>query len=569
MHGVVTVAAGRVLGDSVIAIQDGSGGIYVRLPAGSPAVVAGESVLVKGMLAAPYGNMEIRPAVGGIQVSGQAPVPAPRPLAAADLGEATEALLAQIEVTVDSVESSSSGSLTLLVHDASGATRIYFHAPLGASTASFERGQRIAVVGLVGDRLGLYRLWPRDLADVTIVANPPTSTPRPSATPAATPRPTVTLPPATGAISIADALRRPGATVSVTGTVTTRPGLLDVDGQRVTIQDATGAILVRLPADFDTQPGRRLSVSGVVGTYYGAPQLTAATAFDQGAAQPEAAAVRSAPIVGALEWRLVTVSGTVASVHRDGDAWRGELTLSSGAIPIAGLERSGIASTALVAGRTATITGIVKRAYPTASDQRLAIVPRSAADIVLGVAKPTSPPAGPTHKPGTTPRPGTTPHPTGAGQHPGPTGSQATLVGGSVTSIAGTTIVLSDAAGDVTIELVGDAAPLAATLEVGDLVNAWGTIAADGHLIVDDPGSLVHVAGLGGTSAARSARPSLAVQTPGRATAGSPQTAPIVAVVIILGLGLLLVIGAFAVKLYGPNRIRSWPNRLKSRNTRI
>ena len=42
--------------------------------------------------------------------------------------------------------------------------------------------------------------------------------------------------------------------------------------------------------------------------------------------------------------------------------------MPGGGIPIVGLERSGIASTALLAGRTATVTGIVKRAYPTASE---------------------------------------------------------------------------------------------------------------------------------------------------------------------------------------------------------
>ena len=89
-------------------------------------------------------------------------------------------------------------------------------------------------------------------------------------------------------------------------------------------------------------------------------------------------------IATALEWRLVTVSGVVESVSRDGAAWRAELTIGGGSIPIAGLERSGIASTALIEGRSASVTGIVKRAYPTATDQRFAVVPRSLADITLG-----------------------------------------------------------------------------------------------------------------------------------------------------------------------------------------
>ena len=45
-------------------------------------------------------------------------------------------------------------------------------------------------------------------------------------------------------------------------------------------------------------------------------------------------------------------------------------------IAIAGLAGSGIPSTALIEGRQATVTGIVKRAYPTATDQRFSVVPR-------------------------------------------------------------------------------------------------------------------------------------------------------------------------------------------------
>ena len=49
---------------------------------------------------------------------------------------------------------------------------------------------------------------------------------------------------------------------------------------------------------------------------------------------------------------------------------------------------SGIASTDLAVGRAATVIGIVKRPYPTATDRRFAIVPRQRADIVLGKAVP-------------------------------------------------------------------------------------------------------------------------------------------------------------------------------------
>jgi len=225
-----------------------------------------------------------------------------------------------------------------------------------------------------------------------------------------------------------------------------------------------------------------------------------------------------------------------------------------------------------VAGRKATITGIVKRAYPSATDQRLSIVPRGTGDIVLGAApQPTGHPTGPSPKPGST---ASVPANT-ASRPPGSPDAAEYLVGGTVLSIEGTSLVLRDASGNVTIELVGEAATLAATLHVGDLVNASGIMDADGHLIVDDPGSMVRLAGLGGSGDPRSADPTIPgdpaslVPQAHQQAAQTPQMAPIAALGALFGLTLMLVIGALAVRLYGPNRVREWPNRVKKRSVRI
>jgi hypothetical protein len=173
------------------------------------------------------------------------------------------------------------------------------------------------------------------------------------------------------------------------------------------------------------------------------------------------------------------------------------------------------------------------------------------------------------------PGPGTTPYPTALGQQQGPTPSTATLVGGEILSIDGATIVLSDASGEVTLELAGDAAPLAATLHVGDLVNASGTLSADGRTVtVDDPAGIVRGGGLTHASATASAIASagsaeFVIGTPSQHAAQPSQVAPIVAFAVILGLSVLVVVGAFAAKLYGPNRVRNWANRLKTRFVRI
>jgi len=146
----------------------------------------------------------------------------------------------------------------------------------------------------------------------------------------------------------------------------------------------------------------------------------------------------------------------------------------------------------------------------------------------------------------------------------------AVLVGGAVMSIDGGIVVLANAAGESTIELVGDAAPLAATLSRGDLVNATGKVGANGRVVVDDP---AHLTRLGASSPTITpATPALAdyaPQTHQFAAPSAPQTGPLVAFAAVFGLTVLLVVGAFAVKLGWLNRARNWPNRLKTRFTRI
>ena len=136
-------------------------------------------------------------------------------------------------------------------------------------------------------------------------------------------------------------------------------------------------------------------MTGQVGTYYGAPQLEAADAAqDLGHDGGSPIVLHRAP-VASDEWRLVRVTVRVTNVSRSGDTWRAEASMGAGgSLPISGLAASRIPSTALVEGRGATITGIVKRAYPTASDQRFSVVPRGPADIQLAAEPGASPTPG-------------------------------------------------------------------------------------------------------------------------------------------------------------------------------
>jgi len=148
----------------------------------------------------------------------------------------------------------------------------------------------------------------------------------------------------------------------------------------VVIDDGSAAILVRLPTGTAAPSrGDRIEAHGIVASYFRAPQLECAEApvTLEHPGEPAPIALAAASLDPALEWRLVRVSGTVAEVHRFGSSWRAELSVGGGRIPVYGGARSGIASTALVEGRTAAVTGVVRRPYPTASDRNYVLVPRA------------------------------------------------------------------------------------------------------------------------------------------------------------------------------------------------
>ena len=606
VRGTVTVAPGWILGDLTTAIQDETAGIYVRLPQiPIEGIVPGKILQAEGVLAAPYGNLEIRPSAAGVQLMDTTSIPQPLGMTLGDLSESTEGLLAHLEGTIRRIEGSGVTSLTLILDDGTNEGRLFAHATLGVGRDDFSVGERVAVTGLVGDRLGLYRIWPRNRFDIThIQPNPtptPTASPRPHPSPSnrPTPRPTPTRSPSTTPrpssgpteMSISEALRKPGQPLTVTGVATTRNGLLDADGQRITLQDASGAILVRLPEGVTAQIGQRLRVSGEVGTYYGAPQLTASAAAPAGETGVQPLQVRAAPVAAGLEWRLIVVTGTIESVHRDGVAWRAELNMTGGGIPIVGLERSGIASTVLMAGRQATVTGIAKRAYPTASDQRFAVVPRTAADIRLG-----SDSGGPNGSPGIA-------APTGAGAglpwlaSAPPSGAQSAsassaaasmttgssqsvplgelgsylgmrvTVGGEVVAVQAGRIAIDDGTGAATVIAAGSATETVRYASIGDLLNATGVVAqaadAGFEITVEDPLALSWLDLTRSSpipTTAGSAAPSSS------ASAGAGQAASLTGsgtdtrVIVFALLGLALAAGAAAL-MTSPNRrerLRAW-----------
>ncbi|HTC86524.1 MAG TPA: hypothetical protein VK656_07455, partial [Candidatus Acidoferrum sp.] len=322
----------------------------------------------------------------------------------------------------------------------------------------------------------------------------------PAPTGSAAPSPTATPTPIH---SIAEALTSSGATLRIEGTVTVAGMLLDRASRVIVIQDATAAIAVKLPRDAHTpRIGDRLQVDGKVGRAYGAPRFDATVELDLGPGAPVSPLVVSTAPGPAHEWRLVRVDGTLTDVHRSGDAWRADLVVGSVRIAIVGIAAAGIPASALVEGRRATIVGFVKRPYPTATDRRFAVVPRSPADIHLGAAT-----GGGSTSTGSTTGSSKTGTP-GAGATGGSTSStgpatgvgttataaawidvdiatlrihigQRVRLGGIVVSVdmAGGSIAIDDGTAIGRVLLGGEAATYLALLESGDALNATGTVA--------------------------------------------------------------------------------------------
>ena len=512
VSGVVTAEAGRLGSPPLFVIQDATGGIVVRVPDGYVAPLRGVGVIVVGALADPYGQLELRPAAGGIRLTGPATVPAATTVDAAALGEATEGKLVQLigTASVKAVKGTST-DISIDLVDASGSTfHVMADGSSGIGVADLPVGKALRVSGIAGQRasrkgaLDGYRVWLRDRSDIVQVG---AVVPSPSAAPAV---------PISTALHLAD-----GATVSIEGSVTIAPTVLDASGRRIVVQDASAAIEVLLPVGGRAPAvGLVVRITGVKTHAWGAPRLRASLVTAAHASLPVSAAPHTGALGEADEWRLVRLTGTIEKVERLGDRWRAELRLSGGGdvrVPILGLAGAGIPSTALVEGRAATIVGIAKRPYPTATDHRFGLVPRASADLALGPASTASGGYGPTAQPDG--RSGSAPDALAAVT---PDTDLATLadhlgeqvqVGGLITAVTSDGFVLDDGTATAPVVLAGDALDLLPYLRAGDALAATGTVTetAGGFAVtVASAADLVRVGDLGQALPIESSGPGLA-----------------------------------------------------------
>jgi len=296
-----------------------------------------------------------------------------------------------------------SGATAVELDDGSGAARVVIVDTAGIDPTGWVPGTSVRLVGVVGQRdssgtgLSGYRVHPRDPAD--LLAFGPTPTPAPTATPVATatptPAPTATPDALWPLVSIADARSAPtGTRCRIRGVVTLPSGL--VDPASAAVQDATGAILIRLGDDTGPLPlgliveleGTRSTKAGMLSLRVTRPPLVLGR---QGDPEP----IRRA--TGALgepdEAWLVLARGLVTTAVTRSSAGSVSFALDDGSGPIrvhlaAGV---GIPVTPIVRGAWVEVRGVLGQETTGREPERgYRIWPRQAGDLQVVAAPPAS-----------------------------------------------------------------------------------------------------------------------------------------------------------------------------------
>ena len=370
-------------------LADASGGIAVLLDGGSFA--RGDTVNVRGTLDDRFAQRTIRASVDDVTVTG---IPGADPTAPTSatgaVGESLEADLVRIAGTIEGSPTLLSGGLAFEVDDGSGAVRVIVGSATGIDTSSWASGTALGVVGVVGQRDSTgtgaagYRVQPRDAADVASVAAP---TPIPSGSQTPDRDPTPAPPPADGSvISIADArAAAKNARVLVRGVVTLPSGTID-PGSAV-IQDASGAILLRLGDEAGSvSRGELLEVAGVRSTKAGMDSLRVSVAPRRlgSAADPAPRALRSGDASEASEAQLVVVRGALVASARQASSGTVSFEIDDGSGPLRVVLGASLAAEdeALVAGTWIEASGVLGQETTGAQPLRgYRVWPRSAADL--------------------------------------------------------------------------------------------------------------------------------------------------------------------------------------------
>lgn len=174
IEGAVTVPPGAfksALEDEGFAVQDSSGGIYVKM-AEKQTFGLGSKVRVTGTLDEQNKLRILKAVPAGVkQLDGTEQV-SPKPLSTGAVNESVEGQLIQVSGNVTKTfQDDSPYGYKLYIDDGSGEVQVFVHVSAGFDKAALQAltvGQRITVVGLTAQYETTYEVAPRQPSDLTI-----------------------------------------------------------------------------------------------------------------------------------------------------------------------------------------------------------------------------------------------------------------------------------------------------------------------------------------------------------------------------------------------------------------
>jgi len=402
-------------------LADETAGIAVLLSSG--AFTRGDQVLVSGSIGDRYAQRTLWSSAAEVSVLGAGGDPTPVAVATSAVGEAIECELVELSASIVSSPTNLTSGIAFDVDDGSGSVRVLVAPGTGIDTADWARGTHLALIGVAGQRdssgtgIAGYRVMPRDASDILELVPPttpspsssptpsaspsstptplpgsptpaPSASPRPSGSPSATPSPSTSIPPVIE-IHQARALSS-GSVVHVRGIVTLGSGI--VDGTTAVIQDASGAIALRLGDNAGrVRRGVLLDVFGVRSSKAGmlTIRVDQAPMVLGSAPEPAPLIVATGSAGEQLEARLLLARGTVTSTPVRSTAGNVAFTIDdgSGALRVTIYSASGISRTGLVRGAFAEVRGVLGQQTTGQQPERgYRLWPRDGADLKVYAA---------------------------------------------------------------------------------------------------------------------------------------------------------------------------------------
>ncbi len=336
-----TVIAGTDFHDGGGFVADATGGMAVIVQDGVAA--RGDRVRITGEVDDRFSQRTLRTTAAEVVVLGPGAEPAPVTVMTGSIDEAVEGRLVSVAGSLVGAASTLTSGTAFDLDDGSGPIRLVVQTVTGIDVAAWTSGSVIELVGVVGQRdstgTGLegYRIMPRDPEDITFVGVPETSSPSPTPgtggpsdptpTPSGNPEGVVTI------AAARDAAKN--ARLRIRGVVTLPSGV--VDPQTAVIQDATGALMLRLSDEVGGLAlGESIEVAGTRSMKAGMETLRVNEAPQRlgTGVVPAPTAARTGGAGEALEARVVVASGAIVATARRASSGSISFEIDDGSGPL-------------------------------------------------------------------------------------------------------------------------------------------------------------------------------------------------------------------------------------------